>query len=430
MYSKKGEKIVKQNIQSLEQAVSNIKHISYPKDKWANLQDGINEEPEIDSHNIQFLDKVYKKAMKWKGAEIPVSAFEAGGYNRIHTTARDKRKIAAQVPTWKPDLCSQCNYCAIVCPHAVIRPFLYTKEDIENGPKNMPHRKAKGGSELAGYNFGIQISSDNCTGCEVCVKACPDKALEMKPYSETVQQNAYFDYSFNLPDKKNPMDKSTVKGSQFERPLFQFSGACAGCQETPVIKLMTQLFGKNAILANASGCSMVFGAWYPMNPYAISQDGRGPAFSHSLFEDNAEYGYGEVKAYNNMLKNLLIDIEQKLLPSIQDNEKYTELTTLMKKWLKNYKNRDICEDIFEKTTAFLSQLSESDFQSNQYLDLLRKKKDMITVRSFWIFGGDGWAYDIGYNGLDHVMNQKENFNLLVLDTEVYSNTGGQSSKAT
>eukprot|EP00825_Cyclidium_porcatum_P028868 TRINITY_DN30_c0_g1_i2.p1 TRINITY_DN30_c0_g1~~TRINITY_DN30_c0_g1_i2.p1 ORF type:complete len:622 (-),score=111.51 TRINITY_DN30_c0_g1_i2:153-2018(-) len=423
LYSKKGEKVIKMNMAAIDHTLEHLVKIEYSVDKWKNAPD-VQVEPVSDNPWIQ---NIHQPIINWKSEDLPVSTFEAGGYLRVHTTHIEKRKIGSMVPQWDPEKCTQCNYCSLVCPHAVIRPYLLTNEEVEQAPKELLSVKAKGSNELSKYNFSIQISSDDCASCELCAQACNDKALTMKPYGEVAWQNKTFQYCYNLPNKQNPIDKNSPKGSQFEKPLLEFSGACSGCNQTPYVKLLTQLYGKNMMLVNATGCSMIWGGWFPSNPYTTI-DKRGPPFSHSLFEDNAEYGYGQLKAFKNRVNNFAKEVKEKIIPGIK--EQYAELAQILEKWTGNRKNKQMCEDIYYKVCEILEKIPSEEMEANKFLQIVKENKDMITVRTFWFVGGDGWAYDIGYGGIDHILNQHENYNILVLDTELYSNTGGQSSKST
>jgi len=317
--------------------------------------------------------------------------------------------------------------CSFVCPHAVIRPFLAKPEDLANAPPEFKTIDAQG-KELKGYKFRIQVSVRDCTGCGNCADVCPgksrdvkDKALVMKPFAGQEEvQHKNWEFAMKLPPVKNMFNKYTLKGSQFERPLFEFSGACAGCGETPYIKVLTQLFGDRLIIANATGCSSIYGGTAPSNPYCVNQYGKGPAWANSLFEDNAEYGYGMLLGMAQRRRRLKEQIEEVIKKDIP-----SEVKDAMEGWLKNWKNGDASKEASSKLESALGKYKEDPLLGPIYGQM-----DLFIKKSIWAIGGDGWAYDIGYGGLDHVLASGEDIKVLVLDIEVYSNTGGQSSKST
>ena len=338
------------------------------------------------------------------------------------TAAYEKRGIAINVPEWIPENCIQCNQCAVVCPHAAIRPFLLTSEEQEKAPTNMKTVDAKALKTEVQYKFSIGVTPLDCTGCGNCAEVCPakNKALVMKPQDSQHDQIEVWDYAVKeVSPKKNPMSKNTLKGSQFEQPLLEFSGACAGCGETPYAKLVTQLFGDRMMVANATGCSSIWGGSAPATPYTVNHNGHGPAWANSLFEDNAEYGLGMFLGVKAIRDRITENVKVALESDLSDETKY-----VLKDWLDN---KEESNGTRERAQALISTLESSD---SQIAKTILNDKEFFVKRSQWIFGGDGWAYDIGYGGLDHVLASGENVNVLVFDTEVYSNTGGQSSKST
>lgn len=416
-YGKKGDAIVKKNWDAIDIAISGLKKVEIPA-AWANSTQGA--EP-VHVEATDYFYNVIKPILKQEGNSLPVSAFSPDGFVPTSTTKFEKRGIAVNVPEWQIDKCIQCNQCALVCPHAVIRPFL-VKEETET-PESFATKKAIG-KNLAGYNFRIQISPMDCTGCGNCADVCPakEKALLMKPLDSQRHQEENWEYAMNLPRPEVTLNKTMVKDSQFLQPLFEFSGACAGCGETPYVKLITQLFGDRMIIANATGCSSIYGGSSPTVPYTVNEKGHGPAWANSLFEDNAEFGFGMNLALNQRRAKLADKVEA-LKEAHSDK---AELAEACEAWLKGMHNAEESKAASEK----LLSLIESEKESCPACKAVYEDKDILVKKSVWIVGGDGWAYDIGYGGLDHVIAQNQDVNILVLDTEVYSNTGGQSSKST
>ena len=422
-YGKKGDKIVQMNIDAVDQAVGALKKVKIPK-SWATAGHGTY----MEKDEPEFVTEVMRPMLKQQGDQLPVSALPPDGIFPTATTRYEKRGIAINVPEWQPDNCIQCNQCAFVCPHAVIRPVLAAKEDLEEAPKDFVTIDAKG-KELKDLQFRIQISPLDCTGCGNCANTCPakEKALVMKPLGtqkETQVKNHLF--SMELPLLDDLMPGTSVKGSQFRQPLFEFSGACPGCGETPYVKLVTQLFGDRMMIANATGCSSIYGGSAPACPYTVNEEGHGPAWANSLFEDNAEYGLGMELAVTHRRSKLEDLVRETLEADIPES-----LKEALGQWLENKDDGPKSKETGRKVRDLLEVelLSGAEENNQLFMDIL-DRSDYLTKKSIWIFGGDGWAYDIGYGGLDHVIASRHDVNILVLDTEVYSNTGGQSSKAT
>ncbi|RJR32077.1 MAG: pyruvate:ferredoxin (flavodoxin) oxidoreductase [Desulfobacteraceae bacterium] len=422
-YGKKGEKVVKMNTDAIDKAVGALQKIEVPA-SWATAGQELymkGEEPE-------FVTNVMRPMLNQQGDALPVSAFSADGVFPTATTQYEKRGIAINVPEWIPDNCIQCNQCAFVCPHAVIRPVLAKDEDLSDAPKDFVTMEAKG-KELKGWKFRIQVSPLDCTGCGNCADICPakEKALVMKPLGTQVDaQVPNHKFSTELPVADSLMPATSVKGSQFRQPLFEFSGACPGCGETPYIKVITQLFGDRMMIANATGCSSIYGGSAPSCPYTVNEQGQGPAWANSLFEDNAEFGLGMMLGATHRRARLADLIREALQTDVSG-----ELKSAFQQWLDQFDNgdqsRENGEKVLDLIEAEIEQVPES---AHTLLHRILEMSDYLTKKSIWIFGGDGWAYDIGYGGLDHVIATGNDVNILVLDTEVYSNTGGQSSKST
>ncbi|MBS6502015.1 MAG: pyruvate:ferredoxin (flavodoxin) oxidoreductase [Clostridium sp.] len=419
-YGKKGEKVVNMNYAAIDKGVESIVKIEVPAD-W---KDAVEEVKEERNDVPDFIKNIVEPINAQKGFDLPVSAFDGmeDGTFMAGTAAYEKRGIAINVPEWQQDKCIQCNQCAYVCPHAVIRPFLLNENEKENAPESLKIVPAKALKTEEPTFYTIGVTPLDCTGCGNCAQVCPapGKALIMKPMDTQEDQIEAWDYAVKeVAPKKNPMNKNTVKGSQFEQPLFEFSGACAGCGETPYAKLVTQLFGDRMMIANATGCSSIWGGSVPATPYTVNNEGHGPAWANSLFEDNAEFGLGMflgVKAIreriaDNMKKGLEVETSEDVKAVLQD-------------WLDHMNSGEGTRDRADRVLATLGNVDAD------YAREVLKDKEFLVKRSQWIFGGDGWAYDIGYGGLDHVLASGEDVNVLVFDTEIYSNTGGQSSKST
>ncbi len=418
-FSKKGDKIVNMNYDAVDRG-GDVTKIEVPAE-WANIE--LREEGDGKEYP-EFIKNFVNPINALKGDDLPVSAFldiEDGTLPQ-GTAAFEKRGVATHIPEWIADNCIQCNQCAYVCPHGVIRPFLFDDEDKAKAPAEINTIPAVG-KDLKGYGFRIQVSALDCTGCSVCAEVCPskEKSLIMKPLDTQMAEVENWDYvskNISYKDTLVPKEK-TFKNSQFAQPLFEFSGACAGCGETPYVKLTTQLFGDRMTIANATGCSSIYGGSAPSTPYTTNKDGKGPAWANSLFEDNAEFGFGMAVASD----KLRARIERKFNEALSLNVP-AELKEAMQNWIDT---KDDGEKSQSATDAVIPLLEKSNEPfAKEVLEL----KQYLVKKSHWIFGGDGWAYDIGFGGLDHVIASGENVNILVLDTEVYSNTGGQSSKAT
>ncbi len=425
-YGKKGQAIVEMNYKAVDMGKDALHKVEIPA-SWASAE--IEASASVDESLPGFIKDILIPINRQAGDDLPVSTFvgaEDGTFEN-GSAAYEKRGIAINVPEWISDNCIQCNQCSFVCPHAAIRPFLLTDEEVANAPEGMKSLKTIG-KGLEGLSYKIQISTLDCTGCGNCADICPakNKALEMKPLdTQVTAETANWDYLVTLPVKDDKMPLDTVKGSQFAQPLFEFSGACAGCGETPYMKAVTQLYGDRMIIANATGCSSIWGGSAPSTPYCKNQEGKGPAWANSLFEDNAEYGYGMAIGAKTVRNQLKADVEALVALDIDADAK-----SAFNGWLESFDDADLTK----KTTIDVLKVLESNNiegeEAKKLLDKISDRKDQLIKKSVWIVGGDGWAYDIGYGGLDHVLASGENVNVLVFDTEVYSNTGGQASKAT
>jgi pyruvate-ferredoxin/flavodoxin oxidoreductase len=439
MFGKAGEEVLKNNKKAIDESVTHLKSIDYDMDKWANASadDDVPIKPRISAPITDIVKDVVFPMADLKGDDLPVSTFSGsliGGKLPPGVTKYEKRGIAAQVPIWDEEECSQCNKCATVCPHGAIRPFLLSKSagEVAAAPDTFTSVKAKafgvGKKVQKDFEFSIQVSAFDCTGCTLCSRMCPDGALEMVPFKSDLEvadeSRENWAYAMTLPERNDmfgPDNKQskTLKAQQFKTPLMEFSGACAGCAETPIVKLITQMYGDQMIIANATGCSSIWAGSYPMNPYTVNEKGHGPAWGNSLFEDNAEYGFGMYVGSSTRRLSLRERVKEGL-----DAGEAGPLTEPLKEWEQNFFDLAGSKKAATEIKGLLKEVN------TPFAAEIAKEADMLAAKSQWIFGGDGWAYDIGYGGLDHVLASGENVNVVVFDTEVYSNTGGQCSKST
>ncbi len=418
-YGRKGEDIVQMNYKAVDLALERIEHIKYP-DSWKNAEDSTQSNTKNDKP--EFVKKIVDTMASMKGDSLKTSDFEPSGFFPLETSKYEKRSIAIEVPEWQIDNCIQCNMCSLVCPHAAIRPVLLTQEKLDKAPEGFNAKKGIG-KDAKDFFFRIQVYTEDCVGCGNCADICPskNKALIMKPISTQKDQIPLQRYADSIAERDAGFDKYSLKGSQFKKPLLEFSGACAGCGETPYVKLLTQLFGSRMIIANATGCSSIWGGYAPSVPWTTDTYGRGPAWANSLFEDNAEYGFGMQLATTQRRENL----KQKVTQALGEGNVSSELKSLFEQWLDQFNNGDETDELSIKIQDTMKNIKKEGVLSEIW-----EAKDMFMKPSHWVIGGDGWAYDIGFGGLDHVLASGADVNVLVLDTEVYSNTGGQASKAT
>ena len=428
-YGKKGDKIVQMNYDAIDAGAKQVVEIEVPE-SWKNAEDEGLFTPEVKGGKpevVDFVKNIQAKVNAQEGNTLPVSAFTeyVDGSTPSGTAAYEKRGIAVDIPVWKSENCIQCNRCAYVCPHAVIRPVALTEEEAANAPEGLETIDMIG---MPGLKFTMTVSAYDCTGCGSCANVCPGKKGEKALVMENMEANAgkqdFFDYGREIPVKPEVVAKfkeTTVKGSQFKQPLLEFSGACAGCGETPYAKLVTQLFGDRMYIANATGCSSIWGNSSPSTPYTVNEKGQGPAWSNSLFEDNAEFGYGMLLAQKALRNGLKAKVEKLIEGS--ENE---AVVTAGKEWLDTF---NCGATNGTATDNLVTALENCDCGCELRADILNNK-DFLAKKSQWIFGGDGWAYDIGFGGVDHVLASGQDINIMVFDTEVYSKTGRQSSKST
>ena len=429
-YGRKGDKIVQMNYDAIDAGAKQVVEIAVPE-SWKDAADEGLTTPHVGEGGradvVDFVKNIQAKVNAQEGNTLPVSAFNeyVDGSTPSGSSAYEKRGIAVDIPIWQPDNCIQCNRCAYVCPHAVIRPIALTEEEAANAPEGMDMIDMIG---MPNMKFSIAVSAYDCTGCGSCANVCPgkkgEKALVMGNMEANAGKQDFFNYGTELPIKPEVVAKfkeTTVKGSQFKQPLLEFSGACAGCGETPYAKLITQLFGDRMYIANATGCSSIWGNSSPSTPYTVNPQGRGPAWSNSLFEDNAEFGYGMLLAQNTIRERLKASVEKLAENGVNDDVK-----AAAQEYLDTF---SVGATNGTATDKLVKALEDCDCGCAERAELL-KNKDFLAKKSQWIFGGDGWAYDIGFGGVDHVLASGQDINIMVFDTEVYSNTGGQSSKAT
>ncbi|WP_298588761.1 pyruvate:ferredoxin (flavodoxin) oxidoreductase, partial [uncultured Selenomonas sp.] len=420
-YGSKGQNIVDMNNGAIDKGIEALHRVNVPAD-WANAEDEKEEAHEIPA----FITDVQNVMNRQEGDRLKVSQFTeemVDGTFPVGGAAYEKRGTAINVPVWNTEKCIGCNQCSYVCPHATIRPILTTDAEKDAAPEGFPWKKVR---TVKDYNFTIAVSTMDCLGCGNCAQVCPAKALDMKPLDDDLKaKQVYFDYAVDttkVATKKNPMKKDTVIGSQFEKPLLEFSGACAGCGETPYAKLITQLFGDRMMISNATGCSSIWGGSAPAMPYTKNEKGYGPAWANSLFEDNAEFGLGMFLGVRAIRDRIAADVDA----ALADGKGSADLQAALKDWKDNMAEGDGTRDRADK----LTELLEKEKGTDELLNKIYDARDYFVKRSQWIFGGDGWAYDIGYGGVDHVLASGEDVNVFVFDTEVYSNTGGQASKST
>ena len=429
-YGRKGDKIVQMNYDAIDAGAKQVVEIAVPE-SWKDAADEGLTTPHVGEGGradvVDFVKNIQAKVNAQEGNTLPVSAFNeyVDGSTPSGSSAYEKRGIAVDIPIWQPDNCIQCNRCAYVCPHAVIRPIALTEEEAANAPEGMDMIDMMG---MPNMKFSIAVSAYDCTGCGSCANVCPgkkgEKALVMGNMEANAGKQDFFNYGTELPIKPEVVAKfkeTTVKGSQFKQPLLEFSGACAGCGETPYAKLITQLFGDRMYIANATGCSSIWGNSSPSTPYTVNPQGRGPAWSNSLFEDNAEFGYGMLLAQNTIRERLKASVEK-----LVENGANDDVKAAAQEYLDTF---SVGATNGTATDKLVKALEDCDCGCAERAELL-KNKDFLAKKSQWIFGGDGWAYDIGFGGVDHVLASGQDINIMVFDTEVYSNTGGQSSKAT
>ena len=432
-YGKKGAEVVKMNLKAVDNTLENLHSVNVETFHGTSLQ---NNARFLQNNAPKFVENVLSKIMVWEGDDLPVSALPADGTFPSGTAKWEKRNVAEEIPVWEADVCVQCGKCVMVCPHAAIRAKAYQSSDLVNAPISFKSTNAKDKS-FANQKFTIQVAPEDCTGCEICVSVCPAKnkaeptlkAINMSPQlplREQERENWNFFLSLPNPDRKT-LKVSQIRQQQLQEPLFEFSGACAGCGETPYLKLLTQLFGDRSLVANATGCSSIYGGNLPTTPWSQNADGRGPAWSNSLFEDNAEFGFGyrlsidkQGEFAGELLSQLSSEIGDNLVNAILKAEQKTEADI--------WEQRERIVILNHKLAEIAETIKDANLKSK--IQNLKSLADYLVKKSVWIVGGDGWAYDIDFGGIDHVISTGRNVNILVMDTEVYSNTGGQSSKAT
>lgn len=438
-YGKKGEKVVNMNFAAVDKALEHLVEIPIPAG-WGKDVDrvGLGEQAAARTGSrtaAEFLENVVRPMLNMEGDKLPVSVFAPGGFFPPGTTVIEKRSIASKIPAWNSANCTQCNICAFVCPHAAIRPALATADELSGAPGGFHTVPVRGGGPaLKDFQYRVQVSPMDCTGCELCVHACPDNALTSTPAATMLEAEApNWDYFLSLPNRGELFDKATVRGSQFQQPLLEFSGACEGCGETPYVKLLTQMFGTRMVVANATGCSSIWGGSAPSNPWTMNAEGRGPAWANSLFEDNAQFGFG----IQTGIKKRREALAAAARVVVQEGAGTPGLRAALEEWLPVRDNgalvpiaaKAVQEALGECGGRGTGLAAPTTASGEGALAFLQSNTDLLDKPSVWIVGGDGWAYDIGFAGLDHVLSTGEDVNVLVLDTEEYSNTGGQKSKS-
>ena len=422
-YMKKGEDVVEMNYKAIDLGATAYVKIDVPAD-WA---DAVDEAPakELTGRpaTVKMVRDILTPVDKMDGDSLPVSAFvdHADGTFELGASAYEKRGVAVSVPEWDSTKCIQCNQCAYVCPHATIRPFALTADELAAAPAQTKAVDFKVGAGKGVYKFSMAISPLDCMGCGVCTHVCPVGALTMQPLESQEDQQPVFDYMVAKVAEKKELQDFTVKGSQFRQPMLEFSGSCAGCAETSYARLITQLFGDHMMISNATGCSSIWGGPAATSPYTVNKEGKGPAWANSLFEDNAEHGLGMYLGQKKIRDDLAEDIRY-----IAENGKDPAKVAAAKKYLETYNDGEANQTA---TAEFLAVMEAKPACDCERYQRIMANKDFLNKKSCWIFGGDGWAYDIGFGGLDHVLAQDEDVNVFVFNTEVYSNTGGQASKA-
>lgn len=424
-YGKKGQKVVEMNYAAVDAGIQALHQVEVPE-QWGQETSSTLSSSKKETNEPEFISRIQRVMARDEGNDLPVSAFldMPDGTFPLGTTAYEKRGIAVMLPEWQIERCIQCGMCSYVCPHATIRMMVLDEKETKRKPESFETKQATG-KGLENYQMRIQVSPLDCTGCGNCADVCPakGKALIMKPADQEEAQRSNWEFAMTLTEKRDLIPSSTVKGSQLCRPLLEFNGACPGCGETPYVKLVTQLFGDRMLIANATGCSSIWGASAPSIAYAANANGKGPAWANSLFEDNAEFGYGMYLGSKQIRENLALQVEEALQqPKLEES-----LRTALSKWLEAFFSGTAAK---EESNALISALEKANMNDCPQLQKIRDMQDYLVKQSVWIIGGDGWAYDIGYGGLDHVLASGEDVNLLVLDTEIYSNTGGQASKST
>jgi len=426
-YSKKGKEIIEMNWKAVDKTEEALVEVTVPGTAPAEFKEMKKLLPD-DADD--FTKNIIGKIMQEKGDDIPVSQMPYDGFVPSGTTRLEKRGVAPQIPRWIPENCIQCNQCSFVCPHAVVRTKLIARDELKNKPESFTTLKAMG-KDGDKYDYKVQVFTEDCIGCQACVNECPKAALEMHTIEDERSrgENENTAFFLSLPEDvlSEAVKPGSVKGSQFKQPLMEFSGACAGCGETPYVKLITQLFGDRMIVANATGCSSIWGATFPTIPYCKNKDGHGPTWANSLFEDNAEYGYGMQLAVTSNRKQLIYNLEKSLELGV-DGDLKNCLNKAKELWESADEEAKANNSLIHKLLP--AAISKSSGELKKVLSRVKELQHYFIPKSMWCFGGDGWAYDIGYGGLDHVLASGKNINVLVMDTEVYSNTGGQASKAT